>query len=227
MEGFEHLVKVALENEKMIVSSNVKFHVARDTRKKGRPERQSHGYEIDLVGARQDLLVLASVKSFFGSLGVSRQGFKGLALCDTPSARQESFFSRYKIFNDADLRSRIIAEAANRYGYQTQQVELRLYVGKFRNADDKAAITDHLGKMKAGKGPIRVIPLENILGSVFQVLDSRTYVNDPVISTLKALAEAARIADAAQSGRSNANRAIENLSRVLGIDRAQVRSSSD
>lgn len=219
MEGFEHLVKVALEIEKMIVSSNVKFHVARDTRKKGRPERQSHGYEIDLVGARQDLLVLASVKSFFGSLGVSRQGFKGLAIGDVPPARQESFFSRYKIFNDADLRTSIIAEAAERYGYRTQQVELRLYVGKFRNADDKAAITAHLGKMRAGKGAIRVISLEDILRSVFQVLNSRTYVNDPVISTLKALAEAARVAAAAQGGRNNAKRAIENLSHVLGIDR--------
>jgi hypothetical protein len=108
---------------------------------------------------------------------------------------------------------------------RVQQREL--YVGKFRNADDKAAIIDHLGKMKAGKGPIRVIPLENILGSVFQVLNSSTHVNDPVISTLKALAEAARIADAAQGGRSSAKRAIENLSRVLGIVRGQVRRPSE
>jgi hypothetical protein len=29
-----------------------------------------HGYEVDLLGARADLLVFATVKSFFGSLGV-------------------------------------------------------------------------------------------------------------------------------------------------------------
>ncbi|MFL5826734.1 MAG: hypothetical protein ACJ76V_09445, partial [Thermoleophilaceae bacterium] len=33
-------------------------------------EMQTHGYEVDLVAARADRLVLATVKSFFGSRGV-------------------------------------------------------------------------------------------------------------------------------------------------------------
>ncbi len=67
MEGFEHLVKVALEAEQFIVSANLKFPVTMRTRKKDWEEEQTHGYEVDLVGARRNLLVLASVKSYFGS----------------------------------------------------------------------------------------------------------------------------------------------------------------
>ena len=69
MEGFEHLVKVALEADKYVVSGNLKFPVRMRTKKKIHDEWQTHGYEVDLVGAKQDSLVLASVKSFFGSRG--------------------------------------------------------------------------------------------------------------------------------------------------------------
>jgi hypothetical protein len=78
MESFEHLCKVALEAEHFVVTGNVKFFVRRKTRKKGHPEYQEHGYEIDLVGARGDQLILAEVKSYFGSRGVNRQGFREL-----------------------------------------------------------------------------------------------------------------------------------------------------
>jgi hypothetical protein len=79
VESFEHLCKVALEAEGFVVTSNVKFFVRRLTSKKSREEYQTHGYEVDLVGARSDQLVLAEVKSFFGSRGVNRQSFRGLA----------------------------------------------------------------------------------------------------------------------------------------------------
>jgi hypothetical protein len=78
VEGFEHLVKVALETEDLIVAGNLKFYVQRRT-KKLTIELQTHGYEVDLVGARRDKLVLASVKSWFGSKGVNCQGFKGIS----------------------------------------------------------------------------------------------------------------------------------------------------
>ena len=79
MESFEHLCKVALEAERFVVTGNVKFFVRRKTQKKAHAEYQEHGYEIDLVAARGDQLVLAEVKSYFGSRGVNRQGFRQLA----------------------------------------------------------------------------------------------------------------------------------------------------
>jgi hypothetical protein len=38
---------------------------------------------------------------------------------------------RYRLLNDQDLRSAVIAAAAARFGYQVRQVRLRLYAGKF------------------------------------------------------------------------------------------------
>lgn len=79
MEAFEHLVKVYLEAQGYVVTSNVKFPVKKKTKKTSYDEYQTHGYEIDIVAARNDSLLLGSVKSFFGSGGVSRQCFTGCA----------------------------------------------------------------------------------------------------------------------------------------------------
>ncbi len=70
MESFEQFVAVAMEVEGLIVSEAVKFPVQRRTRKTIHDEVQTHGYEVDLTGARADRLVLATVKSFLGSRGV-------------------------------------------------------------------------------------------------------------------------------------------------------------
>jgi hypothetical protein len=70
VEAFESFVAVALEAEGFVVSGGVKFRVKLPTRKAAYTEEQTHGYEVDLVGARADRLVLASVKSAFGSRGV-------------------------------------------------------------------------------------------------------------------------------------------------------------
>lgn len=70
MEAFESFVALALEREGFVVSEAVKFPVQLQTRKAAYKEMQTHGYEVDLVAARADRLVLATVKSFFGSRGV-------------------------------------------------------------------------------------------------------------------------------------------------------------
>jgi hypothetical protein len=70
VEAFESFVAVALESEGFVVSEAVKFPVAQVTRKAAYEEVQTHGFEVDLVAARADRLVLATVKSFFGSQGV-------------------------------------------------------------------------------------------------------------------------------------------------------------
>src|ERR1700722_4913359 len=59
-----------------MVSSGIKFSVKGQTRKATK-EIQKHGYEVDLVGARADKLVLASVKSFFGSQRVRAKDVTG------------------------------------------------------------------------------------------------------------------------------------------------------
>ena len=124
MEAFESFVAVALEEDDFVVSGGVKFRVKLPTRKAAYTEEQTHGYEVDLVGARADRLVLASVKSAFGSRGVVAEHVTG-------ETSNQAASRRYWLLNDKVVRSRVVAEAAKRYGYPINQVQLRLYVGRF------------------------------------------------------------------------------------------------
>ena len=188
MEGFEHVVKVAMELENLIVTSNMKFPVSKRTRKKDREETQTHGYEIDLVGARRDKLVLASVKSYFGSKGVSRRHFKGLDERSTSAN-----LSGQKFFNDEVIRQGLINKAAELLGYDESQIELRLYVGKFASEADKTDIVNHLGQLHTASGPVKVIDVETLIDQVMSVVKSKTYINDPIISLLKAMKQAGKL----------------------------------
>lgn len=177
MQSFEHVCKVSLESENFIVTSNVKFPVRRKTRRKDREQYQTNGFEVDLVGARGDRLVLAEVKSFFGSGGVGLDCFKGLA----DKQKTVNYFSQYKIFNDARLRKAVLKLAAERYGYEIEQIEMRLYVGKFRSTS-RPKIEKHLAKIG-----VRVVALDAIAKRLLEVAESKTYTDDPVVMTVKSL----------------------------------------
>jgi hypothetical protein len=188
MESFEHVCRVALEQEcdgrHYVVSTNVKFFVRRKTKKAAYDEYQEHGYEIDLVGARQGQLVLAEVKSFFGSHGVGRQSFRGLA-----DEGRRTTYDRFKVFNDPQLRSDVTLSACASYGYEPHQVEWRLYVGKFANGHE-GDVRTHLASLEP---PVRVVGLREIVATLTELGDRRAYTDDPVIMTVKALRAAGRI----------------------------------
>lgn len=183
MESFEQVCRVALEAEGYAVSGNVKFFVRRKTKKQAYDEYQTHGYEVDLVGAKAGSLVLAEVKSFLGSTGVSVAGFDGLA----GAGGKASKASQFKLYNDSDLRAKVLAEARRRYGYRAAEVEMRLYVGRFRSGHEEA-IRQHLAAFK--RPSVRVVGLEEIVGQLLEQAKSRSYVDDPVLVTVKALAAA-------------------------------------
>jgi hypothetical protein len=178
MEGFEHLVKVALEAEGYVVTSNLKFPVRRRTSKQAYDEHQTHGYEVDLVGAKCNALVIAS---FFGSIGVNRQGFLGIA-----DGAKKTHFGLYKIFNEDEIRDGVIDEAAKRFGYSADKIYVRLYVGKFKPGD-VVDVRRHVRQIRAGAGQIEVIGLDEVLRRLLPLADVKTYINDPVVITLKAL----------------------------------------
>src|SRR4051812_20544022 len=102
MEAFEHFCAVALQAEDFVVSSSVKFPVRRQVKKKERVEFQTHGYEVDLVGARGDRIVLATVKSFFGSTGVQA--------ADVIGTSTEA--GRYRLLNDPEICDGVVEGAA-------------------------------------------------------------------------------------------------------------------
>lgn len=182
MEAFEHVVKVYLEDEGYIVTSGVKFPIARPIQKKsGRKETQIHGYEVDLVGAKHDSLLLGSVKSYFGSQGVKRQGFPAIA---NPNKR--THFERYTMFHNPSVRQGILLGASKRYGYPASQIQMGLFVGKFHRPDE-IAVREHLNGIILPGGPVQVVGLVEIVDRLREVSSRKTYINDPVVMTLKVL----------------------------------------
>jgi len=183
LEAFEQLVKVYLEHQRYVVTTNVKFAARRKTKKTAYDEYQTHGYEIDVVAARHGSLVLGSVKSFLGSGGVDRQGFRGIA-----DESKTCYFGHYAIFNDPDLRAQILAGASERFGYPLSQIVLKLFVGRFRPSD-KDDVIRHLTAIKVGAGPVGVVSINAIMDGLIEASRSKTYYNEPVIMTIKALRE--------------------------------------
>jgi hypothetical protein len=195
VESFEQFCAVALEHEGLVVSEAVKFPVTRQT-KKTTPEIQTHGYEVDLVGARADQLVLATVKSYFGSHGVHSDHVKGVG----GSVTQRS---RYKLLNDPFIRTEVVKQAAKRYGYRVRDVRLRLYVGRFAGraaGAHEAEIRRWAKSQRVGGGPIEVFSLDDVVDSVRQVASSTTYRNNPVLVTMKVLNEAGLLSDTSTDG---------------------------
>ena len=185
MEGFEHICKIALESDRFAVSTNLKFPVDRST------TPQTNSFEVDLVGARNGTLVLASVKSYFGSDGVGKGAFRGLRAGQNPK-REKKRAARFAMFNEPEVQQGIITMAAERFGYREEDVQLRLYVGKFIK-DHGPAITQFLAAGPNGLRPVRVIGIAEIIKSVRKACDSSTYFDDPVVALMKALDHAGEL----------------------------------
>jgi hypothetical protein len=183
VESFEQFVAVAMEAEGLIVSEAVKFPVRRQTRKVAHDEVQMHGYEVDLIGARADLLVLATVKSFLGSRGVVAAHVMGTG--GDQKARDLNM-----LLNDLVIRSGVVEVAAKRYGYREDQVRLRLYVGRFAGPvrhTHEPEIRRWAATQIVGGGPIEVYGLTDVIQVVWSAAASKTYRDNPVLVTMKVL----------------------------------------
>lgn len=183
MESFEQFVAVAMEAEGLIVSEAVKFPVPKQTRKVVHAEIQTHGYEVDLVGARADRLVLATVKSFLGSRGVVAEHVMG-----TGGDRRSR--NLYLLLNDPLIRCGVLASAAERYGYAENRITMRLYVGRFAapvKGTHEAAIRAWAQAQIVGAGPIEVYGLPDVIQLVRAAAASKTYRDNPVLVTMKVL----------------------------------------
>jgi hypothetical protein len=191
MESFESLVALALEDEDLVVSEAVKFPVTQRTSKAMHEEVQTHGFEVDLVGARADRLVLATVKSFLGSRGVVAEHVTGRG--GTPAQQR-----RYALLNNTVVRDAVLTEAGGRYGYRSDQIELRLYVGKFAAPTTglhEVQIRDWCAAQNVGAGPIRVVGLAKVATIVRKVATSKTYRNNAALTAIKVLDAAGMLRD--------------------------------
>lgn len=187
MEAFESFVALAMETEGLVVSEAVKFPVTRQTAKAAHVETQTHWFEVDLVGARRERLVLASVKSYLGSQGVRSDEVQGIR-----EGRQEGN-RRYAMLNDPIVREAILVGASSRYGYSPDQIEFRLYVGKFagsKRGTHEPVIREWCGSQHVGAGPIGVHGLAEVALAARRVADRKTYRDNPALVAIKVLEEA-------------------------------------
>ena len=191
MEAFEHVVKAYMESQGYIVSTNVKFPVTLRTKKSAYEEYQTHGYEVDVVAAKEGALILGSVKSFLGSLGVNRRGFRGLGGNST-----EREYNSYRIFNDTKVRDGIVKQACEVYGYRREAIQIKLFVGKFKSEDEHREIAKHLSSMKDRGVKFGVVGLEQIIDGLIREAEKSIYINDPVIMTIKALLASGKLCHA-------------------------------
>lgn len=185
MEAFEQFVALAMEDEGLVVSGALKFPVTRLTRKQNYEEWQTHGYEVDLVGANADRLVLATVKSFFGSRGVVSDHVLG----------ERGTTSWYALLNQSDIRDGVIHGACERFGYREEQVEMRLYVGKFAGGAHEDRIRSWARTQIIGGAPLQVIGAQEVVEKVRAVANHTQYRDNPVLATLKVLNATGSLAD--------------------------------
>ena len=189
MEAFEAFVALALEEDGFTVSSSVKFLVRRRTRKAAYEEIQEHGYEVDLVASRSDQLVLATVKSAFGSRGVVADDVLG----ETTDRRR---LGRHRLLNDPVIRNGVVTAAASRYGYRQSQVQLRFYVGRFAGRGDgqhERRIRNWAEKQRVGAGAIEVIGLDEVVKKVRLAAQRKQYRDNPTLVAVKVLEEARQL----------------------------------
>lgn len=179
MEAFESVVALVLEAEGFVVSGAVKFPVTRRTAKAVHQEVQTHGYEVDLIAARADLLVLATVKSFFGSRGVAAEDVAG----------DGRYSTHYKLLNDVVIREGVTTAAAKRYGYPEGRVRLRLYAGRF--AGPVQGI--HEARIRELPG-FDVFGPEEIASKLLAVAASKQYRDSPALAAVKLLEAAGLLA---------------------------------
>jgi hypothetical protein len=183
VEAFEQFVAVALESEGFVVSEAVKFPVAVQTSRASYKEMQTHGFEVDLVAARADRLVLATVKSFFGSRGVVAEHVIG----ETDNL---AWRKRYALLNDPNIRDAVMNGAAERFGYRLDQVELRLYVGKFAGAvsgSHEQRIRHWCASQRVGAGAIDVIGVKEVVSKAIAVAQNKQYRDNPSLVAIKVL----------------------------------------
>lgn len=177
MEAFEQFVALAMESEGLVVSGALKFPVRLQTRKAAYAEFQTHGFEVDLVGARRDRLVLATVKSFFGSRGVVAEEVTG---------EHPTNSGRYAMLNNLAVREAVVDGASSRFGFNPKDVEMRLYVGRFAGGHE-GRVRSWCAAQMLPSGPIRVVGADDVVQGVRTMAAAKQYRDNAVLATLKVL----------------------------------------
>jgi hypothetical protein len=175
MEAYESFVALALESENYVVGGPYYFRPSAEIRKQY--GLQNSSFEVDIVAARKDRLVLVTVKSFFGSDGVKAHEVWG----------EGRGASGYKMLNRPEVTETIIGEACTRFGYAREQVEFRLYVGKFQNPNQEVKTREWAVSQVYGGGPLLVFKAEEVLDQVQVLAQHTSYIDNPTLVAVKVM----------------------------------------
>ena len=179
MESFEAVVATALEAENYVVTGPITIKWFSPGHPKAKGE-QPNRLEIDLVAARGDRLVLATVKSFFGSGGVYPNDVMGTG----------RGASGYTMINDVKKRAELIELVAEKYGYEVKEVEVRLYAGKFAGIQGEQIIRDWASMQVLGGGVLQVVNSLQLSKVIFALAKESHYQNNVAIAFAKTQLEA-------------------------------------
>jgi hypothetical protein len=78
--------------------------------------------------------------------------------------------------------------AATRFGYSLEQVELRLYVGKFAGAktgEHERRVREWCAHQYVGCGPIKVIGVKDVVAQVTAVAATKQYRDNAALVAMK------------------------------------------
>jgi hypothetical protein len=94
------------------------------------------------------------------------------------------------MLNDSVVRDAVLAGASQRYDYPPEEIEFRLYVGKFAGAHSslhERVIRDWCSQQIMGAGPISVHGLDEVAMTARRVADSKTHRDIPAMVAIKVL----------------------------------------
>jgi hypothetical protein len=195
MEAFESVVAVALEAEGYVVSGPFRFKLKGANEPKAKGEQNSP-LEIDLVAARGDSIIFATVKSFFGSGGVWAREVTGVG----------GKVKGYTMLNDVEKRTKLFQVAAEKFGYDISQVEVRLYAGNFTGTNEAQVRAWAETQILGGK-PLQVWNSADLIQVVEAIAVDSAYQNNAVVALIKAQA----VAKALQAKQDKAKKTDSNV----------------
>jgi len=143
MDAFESIVSQILWRDGYWVQPSFKVALTREEKTKiGRPTTPR--WEIDIVGycAKRNELLMVECKSFLDSIGVEYSAFNG---------GNEKRASRFKLFNDAELRDVVkyrLTQQLLEAGLiqENPSIKLALVCGKIVRDRDRELLRDHFAR---------------------------------------------------------------------------------
>jgi hypothetical protein len=94
------------------------------------------------------------------------------------------------------IRDGVVKAAGERYGYESKQIELRLYAGRFagrRAGEHERRIREWAARQRVGVGSIEVVGLEEVVRKVRLAAERKQYRDNAALVAVKVLAEAGQL----------------------------------